>query len=111
MVHVTRAAYQTFIWKNSATLVLNLPSPVENSGWKCDENGLLCLKLIGRNSVPNKIIGLVTCKCKSECSTNRCVCFKASLKCTGPCLYINCSNKVPGVDHFNSDDDEDENLL
>ena len=111
MVHVTRAAYQTFIWKNSATLVLNLPSPVENSGWKCDENGLLCLKLIGRNSVPNKIIGLVTCKCKSECSTNRCVCFKASLKCTGPCLYINCSNKVPGADHFNSDDDEDENLL
>ena len=97
--------------ENSATPVINLPSPVENSGWKYDENGLLCHKLIGRNSVPNEIIELVTCKCKSGCSTNRCVCFKASLKCTGACLCINCSNKVPGVDHFNRDDDDDENLL
>ena len=60
LLHVTQAAYQMFIWKNSVTPVLNLPLPVENSGWKYDENGLLCHKLIGRNSVPNEIIELVT---------------------------------------------------
>ena len=111
LLHVTQAAYQMFIWKNSATPVLNLPLPVENSGWKYDENGLLCHKLIGCNSVPNEIIELVTWKCKSGCNMNWCVCFKASLKCTGACLCINCSNKVPGVDDFNSDDDDDENVL
>ena len=111
LLHVTRVAYQTFIWKNSATPVLNLPLPAKNVSWKYDENGLLCHKFIGRNSVSNEIIELVTCKCKSGCSMNRCVCFKASLKCTDAYLCINCSNKVPGVDDFNSDDDDDENVL
>lgn len=47
----------------------------------------------------------VNCGCKSGCSTRRCACVKAELKCTGLCGCNSCVN-IDDDDNTMIDDDE-----
>ena len=45
-------------------------------------------------SKPKMFSAAVTCKCKSNCSTKRCVCFKADGRCSDSCKCQNtCENR------------------
>ena len=49
--HLKRANYQTYIWKNATTPVLNMPSPIGN-GWKLGHDGLITQHLMNEPSAP-----------------------------------------------------------
>jgi hypothetical protein len=53
------------------------------------------------------ILENVNCACKSGCSTRRCACQKAELKCTGLCSCCDCTNSPYQNTDLNylSDDD------
>ena len=61
---------------------------------------------------PDAVLDLVKCGCaKERCSTNRCQCWKAGLKCTDLCSCIDggdepCDNVADG-----DEQDSDENLM
>ena len=43
-------------------------------------------------AAPDGILENVNCGCKSGCSTRRCACQEADLKCTGLCSCCDCTN-------------------
>ena len=69
LLHISRAACQTYIWKNANCQILNLESPVENGGRKYI-NQILIQKLMTKDPAPSQIIELVVCRCKSGCKRN-----------------------------------------
>lgn len=89
--HIKRAAYQSFIWKNAHMPIFDLPSPMENGGWK-EENGDLLHVLMSKDPAPKEIIELISCRCKTGCSTKRCSCRSNNLNCTGACMCVDCQN-------------------
>lgn len=70
---------------------------------------------------PDAVLDLVKCGCaKGRCSTNRCQCRKAGLKCTDLCSCIDggdepCDNVADGDEqdsdeNSDGDDDDDDDL-
>ena len=60
-------------------------------------------------AAPDGILENVNCGCKSGCSTRRCACQKADLKCTGLCSCCDCTNcSDQNTDENVSDDDDDD---
>ena len=112
--HLLRSNYQAFIWKNSLSNVLNLPSPSE-SGWMF-EGDKLVVRWMTRSCAPEGLLENVTCGCKTGCQNRRCSCIRASLKCTEVCQCKNCSNQDLAAaqyaqdDTISSDDDSDYEL-
>ena len=72
------------------------------------------LSLISINDLPyilpdEKMAALyVNCGCRSGCSSKRCACVKAELKCTGLCGCNNCMNIKDGDNTMTDDDKNDE---
>ena len=59
---------------------------------------------------PEAIIEMVMCKCKGNCSTNRCSCHSKGLKCTDLCQCSDlCENDIDTVNsNVDSDYDSDD---
>ena len=68
----------------------NIPS-ITDFGWEI-KDGQVVVKWMTMPVAPNGILGNVKCGCKSGCSTRRCACVKAELKCTGLCGCNGCVN-------------------
>ena len=110
ILHLKRACYQTFIWKQACQPELNLPSP-DGNGWYVN-NGVLSPEYMVKPPVPESTIELVCCKCKKGCKTGACSCRKSNLSCTDVCQCHEidedqCHNMQ--VIRTDDDSDEDEN--
>ena len=94
--HISRANYQTYIWKKAVEPCPCLPLP-EQSGWLLvpDEN-VLKPRLITSEPISAACLELTTCGCSASemrCATRRCKCIKLNLACTKACACTSvCSN-------------------
>ena len=107
MLHFVRAAYQSFIWKNSYLLILDLP-PAACEGWKNSDDGTLVQHLMNTDAAPHQIVALIVCKCKTGCSNNSCSCRENGFCCTDACNCSNCENNDELTD--TEDDESDDEL-
>lgn len=99
-LHVKRANYQAYIWRNATTAMLNLPSATDN-GWQLN-GGYLAITWMSIPIAPDSLLSFINCGCKLGCNTNRCNCKKASLKCTDLCKCEGCRNP------FNVENEEED---
>ena len=65
-------------------------------GWKY-EDGRLIPELMTLEPVPDSWLEIISCGCKSGCSTRRCKCRKSNLHCTGACKYQELVNDCVNV--------------
>ena len=69
--------------------------------------------MIQLQPAPDAVLHLVKCTCaKEKCSTNRCQCWRAGLKCTDLCSCINgrdelCDNVADSGEEDNDEPDDD----
>ena len=91
--HVSRANYQCAIWKRALLPQPSVPSPV-GKGWKITEDGL-SVDWMYLLPAPLAVLELLSCRCNSSCSNNRCSCFANKLLCTDACYCgDSCENRV-----------------
>ena len=90
ILHISRVAFQVYIWMNAHKALLDLPSPIDN-GWIL-KDGKLEQHLMPQVPVPRKVAEFVLCRCKKNCKTNNCFCRKSNLVCTEACFCDNCEN-------------------
>ena len=107
--HTLRAVYQASIWK-SAILQIESPPSINDFGWTITDDGIVKVKWMTLPAAPDGILENVNCGCKSGCSSRRCACKKAELKCTSLCSCTNCENEsdkvVEGEEDQESDGDD-----
>ena len=71
-------------------------------------NGRLEITWISIPIAPDSILSFINCGCKTGCSTNRCSCKKAGLKCSDLCKCEGCENST-GKDSLDDEEDIDYN--
>ena len=103
--HIERANYQTAVWNQSLSPYMDIPSP-DGNGWILDgEYKILWMTL---PAAPDSLLQIVKCTCKKGCTSQRCSCLKAQLKCSDLCSCENCSNFIAvDEDTIVSEDDDD----
>ena len=74
---------------------------------------VLVPKWMSEPAAPERVLELVSCKCTTGFTTQRCCCRKSNLHCSAACSCTNCSNSteegsVVGNDTMSMDDDIDE---
>lgn len=97
---IFRCHFVSMVLKRSHLPEQRLPSP-EAYGWEREGDTLVPI-MTGNLPAPLALIELSVCKCKSNCSTKRCKCFKNDLVCTDMCKCSSCENDG------NRDDADDE---
>ena len=84
------------------------PPSISEFGWEVNK-GQVNIRWMTMPAAPDGILENVNCGCKSGCSTRRCACQKADLKCTGLCSCCDCTNcSDQNTDENRSDDDDDD---
>ena len=111
LLHTKRASYQCHVWKSALQPVISPPS-ISEFGWEVNAEQVN-IRWMTMPAAPDGILENVNCGCKSGCSTRRCACQKAELKCTGLCSCCDCTNSSDQNTDENdlSDDDDDDGLL
>ena len=107
LLHTKRASYQAYLWRNALQATLS-PPPISEFGWEIND-GNVRVKWMTMPAAPDGILENVNCGCKSGCSTRRCACVKAELKCTGLCACRDCLN-IEGDGNEVADDDDDDDF-
>ena len=105
--HALRAYIQISDW---LTLTPKSLDP-ESFGWKLVENIYTPIDLLGPMA-PEGLLKLISCGCKTDCSSNHCSCVKANLKCLSACTTcrgITCENADVCIEDDESDCDDYEN--
>ena len=96
--HFYRVYHQIQSWLGNAL-------PPEEWGWYV-LNGDLLPTLTSKAAAPDKLLNLISCKCKTGCE-RACGCKKAGLHCTVLCSVCHgngCSNSAPYLDDSDIDD-------
>ncbi len=107
--HIHRAHYQTMVWRSALIPKPDLPAPTDH-GWIEDGD---CLRpvLTTLTAIPEACLELVTCGCKTKCSSNGCSCRKNKLPCTHACFCNRdgCQNphNPDAVAELDSDSDDE----
>ena len=96
--HVLTAHVQARVWDQVDTAWQELLDPLLNGYYK-DESGQLRPITTKSLPAPEAIIAMVRCKCKKDCTYNRCSCKLQALPCTELC---HC-----GTDWQNDEDSQD----
>ena len=104
ILHLSRVAFQVYIWMNAHKTSLDLSSPTDNE-WIL-KNGKLEQHLMSQVPARRKVAEFILCRCKKNCKTNNCSCRKSNLVCTEACLCDNCENWV-GNCESDSDSEND----
>lgn len=84
-----RAGYQAAVWRRALVNTIDSPS-ADGHGW-CLSNGGLKIKWMTQDPAPADVLQDIYCRCEKDCSSQRCSCKKAKLKCTDVCQ---CNRKV-----------------
>ena len=107
-MHITRANYQTGIWRRAIFSLPEVPLP-GGQGWEIAE-GEITVKWLNSKPAPEEISEFLSCSCKKSCLNEDCCCFKAGLKCTDMCS-VQCNNIASDDEHelhFELDSNEDD---
>ena len=106
---ILRSHFTAMQWKSSHLPTPILPDPNEY-GWTWSELHEIYEPIMTTNMpVPQSIIELIACGCKSDCSTDRCRCHKNNLRCTEMCRCDKCENSEnDGFEDISEHLDEDE---
>ena len=88
--HIKRVNYECFIRRRCCEAHIGAPSPVGN-GW-IEEDGCLCIEWITIPPAPASILENVNCSCSKGCTSRRCGCIRAGVKCTEVCKCTGCKN-------------------
>ena len=118
--HIQRANYQAALLRRALSAD-PFPSP-DGHWWQVlapnhatDPTAIPVLvpKWMSEPAAPERVLDLVSCKCTTGCTTQRCRCRKSNLHCSAACFCTNCSNSteegsVVGNDTMSMDDDIDE---
>ena len=78
--HISRANYQTYIWKHSLVAQQNIADPI-GLGWKIDD-GQLVIDWGYERAAPDEILEFMSCQCKKKCTVESCCCASNQLNCT-----------------------------
>lgn len=99
--HANRANYQAAIWKRACLSHISPPTPTD-SGWVKDGEDLRIL-WTEEEIAPPDILKSTFCRCKTNCSTERCSCRKSRLICTDLCACQDCINAMEDSTEEDSD--------
>ena len=87
-----RSHFTALQWKFSLIPSPELPDPNEY-GWKWDETKEIFELVMTTNPpVPDSIMELISCGCKTGCQMGRCWCRKNELLCAKMCRCKDCEN-------------------
>ena len=81
--HLLRCHYQSMVWRTAHLGKPTLPKP-EETGWRIQDDVLVPV-LMTLDPIPKACIEMVSCRCKTGCSTLRCRCRKSTVVCTELC--------------------------
>ena len=80
-LHTLRAHDQTLVWKQAHCLEPLLRNPV-TMGWNRTDDNKLRPVLMTQDPIPKACVEIISCSCRTGCTTCRCSCKKARLFCT-----------------------------
>ena len=85
---ILRSHYTSLVWKSA-----HLPSPVlpdpKEFGWTWNSSEKSYESIMTKKlAAPASVIELCMCKCKTSCTSLRCMCKKDSMLCTEMCLCV-----------------------
>ncbi len=89
--HLNCTSYQACIWKRALQQVIAAPN-INECGWSVVDDHIEIVWMT-IPPAPEGILENVNCGCQSGCTTRRCVCKRAALKCTSLCRCYNCTNQ------------------
>ena len=106
---VLRAYYTALTWKS-----VHISSPIlagpQKNGWRLNKITNLYHPIMTKNPpVPDTVVELSLCRCKTGCTQRRCICKKNNLLCTEMCLCVNFSNDKSDEEKIDSNSNVDEN--
>lgn len=106
--HVLRVHIQARVWGQS-TIALQDPQldPLKN-GYHKESDGQLKPTMTDALPAPKAIIEMVSCHCKTDCTSARCSCRTKNLSCTELCQCgSECQNDEDTQDTYETDYDDD----
>ena len=101
--HMMRANYQAHIWRNALVAQTTPPLSPHKKGWTIDD-GCLHVMWLTKPPAPDALMLLISCRCTTGCSSQRCSCRSNLLLCTDICGCKDCTNAA-GVDNDDADGD------
>ena len=106
--HVLRAHIQASVWGQADIAQQVFLEPLEN-GYHKDKDGQLKPVTTELLPAPEAIIEMVRCRCKADCSSQKCSCTSVGLPCTELCqCSSDCLNEADCRDiTYASDSDDD----
>lgn len=100
--HCKRVSYQAGIYKRARLQYNFAPSPAGH-GWKLTGDDLTITWMV-KKPAPDEVLVTIQCGCKMKCSSRKCSCVAANLKCTDLCKCDNCENNKQGEMEEDVDD-------
>ena len=82
--HCLRAAFQAGVWSQALVAQCTLPNPAD-WGWVLTDNTNWTPLWTTIADADKSCLELIRCGCKTGCTTRRCKCVSANLKCTALC--------------------------
>jgi hypothetical protein len=83
-LHIKRSQYRASVWKQASCQYPILPNPDE-MGWVKVDGKELVPHLMTLDPIPKACKEIISCSCKSGCTTLRCGCKRPKLFCTSIC--------------------------
>ena len=106
--HVLRVYIQARVW-GQASIALQDPQldPMQN-GYHKESDGQLKPTVTNALPAPQAVIEMVSCHCKTDCSSARCSCRTRNLSCTDLCqCSSDCEVDEDTPSRYETDDDDD----
>src|SRR6218665_574472 len=110
--HVLRVHIQARVWGQASIALQELQLDPLKNGHHKDSEGQLKSTMTDALPAPKAIIEMVSCHCKTDCSSARCSCRTNNLSCTDLCRCgSECQNdEYTQNKHETDDDDDDDNF-
>jgi len=83
-LHLARCNEQEKIWISADDPTSTAQDPLRSGGWKDDGDGLkpVWMRL---EAVPSACTQLISCRCRTKCSTSHCKCYRLGQVCMFEC--------------------------
>ena len=91
-LHAMRSNYQAAVWRHALEPQPDIPPPAGH-GWKAADGGGLSIHWLIGLPAPQQLLELVSCGCRTGCTSGRCNFHSNKMSCTDICKCTNCSNR------------------
>ena len=86
LLHIRRCNYQTAIWRRALVPCPQVLGP-NNHGWSV-EDGSVNIMWMTQPPAPPDVLKLISCRCSTGCTSQRCSCVRANLPSTDACKCL-----------------------